>query len=248
VPVLLHNWWSGLKRFLSSAGNCRHETLTTEAVRALNPHQSGHLVLNDEKLAKNPYLIGGCAGRDKPVKTEQWKKRVQMQRREKDLFFASHPQSPLSPEHRRAFPGLAYWPPDAEYHYELKMNEHDEKQIVELADTGGQTRSLWRWGEFRFQVASQQCTLQAYKSDRGEERLFLPFRDETSGQESYGAGRYLDLDPDTHLTRDGRWIVDFNEAYNPWCAYSENYVCPFVPPENWLQVPVRAGEKKYPLK
>ena len=114
---------------------------------------------------------------------------------------------------------------------------------MEVADTGGQTRSLWRWGEFRFQVAGQECTLQAYKSDPGEHRLFVPLRDETSGKESYGAGRYLDLEPERHLTEDGRWIVDFNEAYNPWCAY----VCPFVPPENWLRVGLRAGEKSYPL-
>jgi len=75
----------------------------------------------------------------------------------------------------------------------------------------------------------------------------VPFRDKTSGKESYGAGRYMDLEPEGHLTEDNRWIIDFSEAYNPWCAYSEDYVCPFVPPENWLRVPVRAGEKNYPL-
>jgi len=87
--------------------------------------------------------------------------------------------------------------------------------------------------------------LQAYKSDTEHERLWLPFKDVTSGKESYGAGRYLDLEPDRHLMSDGRWIVDFNEAYNPWCAYSQNYVCPFVPSENRLNVPIRAGEKRY---
>jgi len=76
-------------------------------------------------------------------------------------------------------------------------------------------------------------------------RLFIPFRDATSGQETYGAGRYLDLEADQHLTADGKWIVDLNRAYNPWCAYSEDYVCPFVLPENWLEVPIRAGEKSY---
>ena len=73
----------------------------------------------------------------------------------------------------------------------------------------------------------------------------MPFRDATSGKESYGAGRYLDLEAETDRTADGLWILDFNEAYNPWCAYSKNYVCPFTPPENWLTVPVRAGEKQY---
>ncbi len=176
-----------------------------------------------------------------------WKQQVEAQRREKDAFFASHPQSPLSLQDRRAFRGLAYWPPDPGYRYEIELHEHDEKQIVRVADTSGQTRNLWRWGEFRFQIAGRKCALQAYKSDPHEDRLFIPFRDATSGVQSYGAGRYLDLNPDAHLTKEGKWVLDLNAAYNPWCAYSEDYACPFVPPENWLKVLVRAGEKKYPL-
>jgi hypothetical protein len=79
--------------------------------------------------------------------------------------------------------------------------------------------------------------LQAYKSDAEEEQLFISFRDATSGQETYGAGRYLDLDAARNRTADGKWILDFNRAYNPWCVYSEDYTCPFVPQENWLAVP-----------
>jgi len=177
-----------------------------------------------------------------------WKERIESERRQKDTFFASHPQSPLSLQDRRAFQGLAYWPPEPEYRYELEMNEHNEKQIVQIGDTGGRIRELLRWGEFRFEVAGQQCALQAYKSDPGEEQFFIPFRDQTSGNETYGAGRYLDLEPEHHLTSEGKWVLDLNAAYNPWCAYSQDYVCPFVPPENWLEVPIRAGEKNYPLK
>ncbi|MHA1701352.1 MAG: DUF1684 domain-containing protein, partial [Promethearchaeota archaeon] len=71
------------------------------------------------------------------------------------------------------------------------------------------------------------------------------FRDETSGKETYGAGKYLDLEEENHKISKGKWILDFNVAYNPFCAYSEKYACPFVPPENWLKVPIFAGEKKY---
>ena len=67
----------------------------------------------------------------------------------------------------------------------------------------------------------------------------------TSGKETYGAGRYLDLEADKDLTEEGKWILDFNKAYNPWCAYSEDYACTFTPPENWLKVPIYAGEKNY---
>jgi len=177
-----------------------------------------------------------------------WKERIETERMQKDSFFASHAQSPLPMQNRRTFQGLIYWAPDPAHRYELEMHVHGKKQIIEVGDTGGRTRKLSRWGEFRFDLAGQQCVLQAYKSDPHEEGLFIPFRDATSGAQSHGAGRYLDLNPDEHLTKEGRWILDLNAAYNPWCAYSEDYACPLVPPENWLEAPVRAGEKEYPLE
>jgi uncharacterized protein (DUF1684 family) len=97
-------------------------------------------------------------------------------------------------------------------------------------------------------MEGQQHVLQAYKSNPEEEQLFAPFRDATCGKETYGAGRCLDLEPERDRTADGKWVINFNKAYNSWCAYSENYTYPFVPPENWLKVPVHAGEKKSPLK
>jgi uncharacterized protein (DUF1684 family) len=177
--------------------------------------------------------------------TDEWKEGLEKERRQKDLFFASHPQSPLPPVDRLEFQGLVYWPPDPEYRFELELRRHEDSQVIEVGDTGGQTRELWKWGEFRFELGGEYYTLEAYKSKLADERLFVPFRDATSGKESYGAGRYLDLEAEKDRTADGLWILDFNEAYNPWCAYSKNYVCPFTPPENRLTVPVRAGEKQY---
>jgi len=175
----------------------------------------------------------------------QWEQGMEEARKEKDWFFGNAPQSPLPAGRRRDFKGLTYYPIGRAYRFELDLHEHEGKETVETGDTAGQMRTLWRRGEFRFVIDDHECTLQAYKSDPGEERLFVPFRDETCGQETYGAGRYLDLEPAQHLTSEGKWIVDFNEAYNPWCAYSKDYACPFVPPENWLQVAVRAGERSY---
>ena len=76
---------------------------------------------------------------------------------------------------------------------------------------------------------------------RGEDSLFLPFRDALSGKETYGAGRYLDVAP----PHSGHVVVDFNYAYNPSCAYDPQFSCPLPPRENWLQVPIRAGEKNF---
>jgi len=180
------------------------------------------------------------------INVEKWEADLEMARRAKDEFFGSgHLQSPIPPMELRKFKGLAYYPPDLMYQFELDLHEHTEKKRLRVQDTKGGERTLMRWGEFRFKIDDKDCKLQAYKSDPMEERLFVPFRDATSGKETYGAGRYLDLELDRHCTADRRWILDFNVAYNPWCAYSEAYACPFVPPENWLKVPVRAGEKNY---
>ena len=156
-----------------------------------------------------------------------------------------HPNSPVPLEERDGFEGLIYYPPNPEYRFELELHEHDEKTPVTMAYTSGEEKEFLRWGEFRFEIEGKEHVLQAYKSDAGEDRLFVPFRDATSGKETYGAGRYIDLQPETHTTAEGKWILDFNRAYNPWCAYSEKYTCPFVPPENWLEVPILAGEKQH---
>ena len=177
----------------------------------------------------------------------KWKERLEQEREEKDRFFAAHWQSPIPLEERTRFEGLEYYPPDSNFRFELELHEHSDKKTIQIEDTKGKMRQFLQWGEFRFNVGNEECTLQAYKSDPEEERLFVPFRDATSGRETYGAGRYLDLDLRNRIP-DGRWILDFNHTYNPWCAYSEDYACPFVPPENWLKVSMKVGEKDYPLK
>ncbi|MCD6384838.1 DUF1684 domain-containing protein [Candidatus Sumerlaeota bacterium] len=176
---------------------------------------------------------------------QEWKDAIETERRQKDLFFKGGYQSPIPFEERADFKGLNYYPPEIKYRFELELAEHPQKEIIKIEDTKGNIREFIRWGEFRFNIDGVDCTLQAYKSDKLEERLFVPFRDLTSGKETYGAGRYLDLEPERDLTPEGKWILDFNKAYNPWCAYSKDYACPFTPPENWLNVYIRAGEKNY---
>lgn len=179
------------------------------------------------------------------IDLQKWKEMLEWGREEKDSFFATHWQSPIEPQERPKFKGLENYPPEPSYLFELELCEHRDKKALEIQDTSGNIRNFLRWGEFRFKIAGQKCTLQAYKSDPHKEELFVPFMDATSGKETYGAGRYLDLDYERDRSSEGKWILDFNKAYNPWCAYSEHYACPFVPAENRLEVPVRAGEKNY---
>jgi uncharacterized protein (DUF1684 family) len=111
---------------------------------------------------------------------------------------------------------------------------------VVAADTStGETQSYQRAGIIRFAVDGQPAELTLYQGEQGE--LFLPLRDATSGTETYGAGRYLEPTP---LDAD-RVLVDFNYLYNPYCAYNEAWSCPLPPRENWLTVPIRAGEQTF---
>jgi len=144
--------------------------------------------------------------------------------------------------------GVDYFAPDPVYRFELELHVDEEKRVLSMAYTKAQEQDFLRWGEFRLKIGSEEQAIQAYKSDPSEERLFILFRDATSGKETYGAGRYLDLEPARDRTAEGKWILDFNKAYNPRCVYSEDYTCPLVPPENWLEVPTRAGEKNYSSK
>ncbi len=177
----------------------------------------------------------------------KWLESIKKEREEKDLFFLTSPQSPIQLEDRHRFKGLSYFSPDPKYRFELDLIEHKNKQVIHVEDTAGQIRNFLRWGEFRFSIGGKELKLQAYTNDPILEEVFVPFKDKTNGKETYGAGRYIDLYYTRDTTPKKKWILDFNKAYNPWCAYSPNYACPFIPPENWLDVPIRAGEKTYTL-
>ncbi|MFT4923725.1 MAG: hypothetical protein ACI8XM_002955 [Haloarculaceae archaeon] len=174
-----------------------------------------------------------------------WVSQIERDREEKDRYFGGDPRSPLRADQQEHFEGLAYYPIDEGYRYELPLEEYDEPEhVVVGTSTEGQQEYL-AVGEFTFEVDGTAVTLRAFKSEPDEDRLWVPFRDATSGESTYGAGRYLDLEPDRHRTEEGRWILDFNEAYNPTCAYSDRYECPLPPTENWLEVSIEAGEKAF---
>lgn len=191
--------------------------------------------------ADNVGVDMGASERD-----DDWAAQVEAQRRAKREHFRDSPRSPLPTSMRGdAFPGLDYFEPDPVYRFVLPLHEHDETETVTVETTADGEQTYRRWGEFRFEVDGEPVTLQAYRPVGDEDRLWVPFRDATSGDETYGAGRYLDLEPDRDRV-DGEWVVDFNVAYNPTCAYNHAYECPLVPGENWLDVPIRAGERDFP--
>ena len=177
---------------------------------------------------------------------ERWADTIRQHREAKRYHFKNSPRSPLPDAQRgTAFPGLAYYEPDPAYRFVLPLEEHETKESVTVETTADGEQTYLRWGVFTFELDGEMYTLQAYRPDREADRFWVPFRDETSGETTYGAGRYLDLEPDTHRVDDG-WILDFNAAYNPTCAYNHAYECPMIPPENWLDVRIEAGEQEFP--
>jgi hypothetical protein len=175
-----------------------------------------------------------------------WREELQTHRQHKDEYFAEDPHSPIPDEDRDAFDGLDYFDPDPDYRYEVELDEYDDRETITIATTTEGEREYLVWGSFTFTVDGEEVSLDAYRSEPDEHRLWVPFRDETNGEETYGAGRYLDLDDPDDRTADGAWVLDFNYAYNPFCVYNDRYECPLVPMENWLDVPVPAGERDYP--
>lgn len=157
-------------------------------------------------------------------------------RQQKDTFFKRSPQSPLDAEAQANFKGLAYFDYNPDLALTVTVTENAEKTPVPIQTTTGDGRIYHRYGTFTFSVDGEDATLTIYQTPHG---YFLPFVD--ADPETYPAGRYLDLEPND----DGTFDVDFNLAYNPFCVYSDAYSCPLTPPENRLQVAIRAGEKLY---
>ena len=158
----------------------------------------------------------------------------------KDAFLREHPQSPLTPEQRVGFRGLAYFPEAPELVVRGPLAPTEDQEPFTVPTSTGEDQTYRRVGVLRFAVDGAPAELTLLERLGGHSHsLFLPFRDATSGSETYGAGRYLDVD---RPGQDGVVTVDFNDAYNPYCAYNDLYSCPLPPPENWLQVPIRAGE------
>lgn len=163
-------------------------------------------------------------------------------RAEKDEFFRDHPHSPVAGAPSK-FTGLSYFPEAAAYRLEAEVEPFAEAEEVDLLTSVGDMQRYLRFGLARFELEGRELSLTLFKplgSDGHAAGLFVPFKDGTNGRETYGAGRYLETGP---LVNE-RLLLDFNYAYNPFCAYSERYRCPLPPFENHLNADIRAGETK----
>jgi len=154
--------------------------------------------------------------------------------------------SPLTAEDRKTFTHLHYYPYDITWRFEGPIHRYTRVDSIKIRGSkAGDVRPAVRYGYFEFEKDGQKFRLQIIKilpTEPGRKaHLFLGFWDETSDVETYGGGRYIDIEEH----KQNRYIVDFNYAYNPYCAYSDRYSCAIPPFENRLKIAVRAGEKIY---
>lgn len=173
------------------------------------------------------------------------KRQIEAFRKQKDKFFKESPDSPLLQEDKDVFEGCNYYPVDSKFRVVATLVPDTNPGIFKVQTTTGDFKQYTRIGRLEFTIDGQKHSLTAFMPPADEpmhgNRIFVPFRDKTSGTETYGAGRYLDL----NKRAGNEYVLDFNRAYNPFCAYSPYYSCPLPPGENTLPIPVRAGEMAF---
>jgi uncharacterized protein (DUF1684 family) len=185
-----------------------------------------------------------CSG-DRPAGVKIFSaERILEHRKKKDEAFSDTKRSPLSIVEIARFHGLHYYKPNADYAVRAILKRSSRLDTITMQTTTSELRQVVRIGVFEFLLGGKQLHLTAfaYIEPRNNYELFVPFKDATNGVDTYEVGRYMSIEP---LEDDSAYLIDFNEAYNPFCAYNEVYSCPLIPIENVLPISVAAGEKKW---
>jgi uncharacterized protein (DUF1684 family) len=198
-------------------------------------------------------LLAGCAEPHGTLMIHvpppaDWEARIAAARTSREDYFRHGADSPLPEADRAGFTGLDYWPLVPELYRVGTIERDPAPQPLQMVTTAGDLRPAERVGALSFEFEGRRLRLQVYRLTDREPAgdvtdFFLPFKDATSGVETYPAGRYVDLQG----PRDGPYVLDFNTAYNPSCAYGapERFACPATPSENALPVRIEAGERGY---
>jgi hypothetical protein len=175
---------------------------------------------------------------------KEYEAEISKERQAKNDFMRSSAESPFGAE-KKNFKGLNYFPVDPNYRISAKVVSIENKKVVVLPTSDNLEKKYLEYAFVEFELHEESCKLLILEiMEEGPYRgtLFLAFADATSANETYGAGRYLDVKKTPGASS---VILDFNQSYNPYCAYSENFSCPFPPKENILKAAVKAGERKY---
>lgn len=173
-----------------------------------------------------------------PVDPAAYQTELAAERRKKDDFMRTNTSSPIAD--KATFRGLAYFAPDLSFRVRASLEPfpEDKREKLVIKMTDGSEEVYEKYGHASFTLSGKPCRLLLLTYQKS---LTVLFQDLTAGKESYGGGRYLDIDP--RAVDKNSVTLDFNAAYNPYCAYNPTYACPLPPPENKLDVAVKAGER-----
>ena len=180
-----------------------------------------------------------------PAPEDDVVKEIESYRAERDRFMREDPDSPIPADQKTLMVPLRYYPADPSFSVPAALNvTSGARPVMEVPTSTGAPRRVELVGTLEFTLRGQKLALSAFVDEGTQQirELFVPFADTTSGTDTYPAGRYLTLEP----TATGIYTIDFNKAYNPFCAYNNSYECPLPPPSNRLKVAITAGEKNPP--
>ncbi len=174
---------------------------------------------------------------EKPPSLE-YSSRLKQERLAKDKFFKENDESPI--EKKSEFKGLQYFDITDSFKVAAKLEIEKTEKKYPITTTDSKADTLIKYGVAKFTLGGKTNQLTIFKTENSR-LFFLPFRDLTSGKQTYGGGRYLDIPQSDMLAN--KVVLDFNLAYQPYCAYNFSYICPVPPSENTLQIAISAGEK-----
>ena len=174
--------------------------------------------------------------------SEDYIERLEQERKDKNGFMLSS-GSPLTDEDKRDFKGLNFYPVDEKYKVTARLEKTSNKQPIFIESTTGEQLKYIPFARATFELDGTEHTVMLYQDweEKDPNRLSLMFADETSANETYGGGRYVDV---TYRNTNSV-VIDFNNAYNPYCHFNPEFSCPIPPRENMLDIPIKAGEKIY---
>lgn len=167
----------------------------------------------------------------------------------REIWWQGMLADPRAPLDSADFVHLDWFSPDPLWRVKCTFERIDDAEIIDIPTYSGISKRFRPFGRLLFLMEGRTMELIAYQSFINpamaalDDHLFLPFKDLTTGEDTYGGGRYIDLSRKD--AESGQFILDFNSAYNPWCAYSSGYNCPIPPKENFLDVRITAGERNY---
>jgi uncharacterized protein len=189
-------------------------------------------------------FVSSC-GENYTVEQKQYIASIEKQRLEKDDYMKNDPNSPFNFKGKVEFHSLIYFDVDPKFVFKSKLFEFPAQDTISIFGTKGEERRVIRYGFISFDYQKKSYRLNVYKGSakNGDEYFSIWFTDKTTNEESYGVGRYLDFELNADINF--LYTIDFNLAYNPYCAYSADYTCAIPTKEDYVDLKIEAGEKKY---